>query len=53
MICITPEFRRKIDNYYKKYLVNKADNFHYFTHQNTNYCLECKPKYEVELKDID
>jgi hypothetical protein len=47
------ELRTQIDDLYAAYLRNKKENFHYFNNGVKNLCLECKPGYQVELKDMD
>lgn len=49
---LTIELKIKIDNYYRQYQNNKNSNFHYFKIGDSSYCLECKPGFKVELKDI-
>ena len=49
---LTIELKKEIDNYYRQYQHNKNSNFHYFNNGDSSYCLECKPGFKVELKDI-
>lgn len=50
---IDDELRTQIDNFYSVYLKNKKENFHYFNKGVKMLCLECKPGFKVELKDMD